>query len=115
MESTPNVKELSVDERTDILRKIAGHLNAASLNDCKVICVRETVCALNQERIAEKVFFEVTGNLGLERKQVVNAFKEKHKELISKYQIKMGVTTALSVGSKFQTISKVLKISDVVE
>lgn len=102
--------ELSIKERSNILNQISDLLKESGLSDATVKLSRQTVCALGADKIEEDFAVSVEKKYPNEKQNLIDSFKEKAKDLVTKYQLNIGLECEVGEGQQYVTIEDVTKI-----
>lgn len=103
---------MTAAERKAVMKELAQAIKDNGLDDkLKVVCHRETVCALASEGIEDNFTIKCEANFPPDKKEAVDAFTEAAKKITEgKTGIVIKANVVLGPGSKYDPIKNVKPI-----
>lgn len=108
-----HVQDMSMEERDELIKKLAADLKECNLSDVPIKFYRETVCSVAQDDVADKMEIKIEKKLPEEKEDDIKKFKEKAKEhLDGKVDgVSMtGLKCEVGPGSQYKTITKIVPV-----
>jgi len=107
---------MSLDDQTDLVKKVGDVLNENDLGDVKVKIYREEVCQLTGADVMGRTMMMVEKALPASVKDKADRFNEAIKSVTDGIEnVKMSVNSSLGQGDIYQTITKVTTLESEAE